>query len=423
MLVNNQEDFNGGEMESTKQHAAPETAIQSANVLTEIVSELDGIRTLRRDIHAHPELAFEETQTADRIAAQLMAWGIPIQRGLGKTGVVGIIKAGNSERAIGLRADMDALPIPEQNTFAHASRHPGKMHACGHDGHTAMLLGAAQYLARHRDFDGTVYLIFQPAEEGAAGADAMIKDGLFEKFPMQAVYGMHNWPGLPVGQFAISPGPVMAAFDTFRIVIHGKGCHAALPHLGLDPVPVSAQIILAFQTILTRNANPLDSGVLSVTTVHVGETKNVIADSCELTGTLRTFSDELMALMQTRMREIAEHTCLAHGMTCEVEFIKGYPATVNHSQDAELSRRVLTGIVGERNVVEQPAVMGSEDFAFMLRLIPGCYCFIGNGEGDHRQAGHGLGPCTLHNASYDFNDEILPLGATYWVKLVEACLG
>ena len=392
------------------------------DVLDELVAELDEIRALRRDIHAHPELAYEEVRTADLVAKKLTDWGIPIHRGLGKTGVVGIIKSGDSERAVGLRADMDALPIQEQNIFSHASKHAGKMHACGHDGHTAMLLAAAQYLAKHRGFDGTVYLIFQPAEEGAGGADAMIKDGLFQQFPMQQVFGMHNWPGLPVGQFAVSPGPVMAAFDTFRILIRGKGCHAALPHLGLDPVPVAAQMILAFQTILTRSANPLDAGILSVTTVHVGDAKNVIADNCELTGTLRTFSADLMDLMQRRMSEIAHHTCSAFGMECDIEFTKGYPATVNHQQEAALSRQVIAAIVDERNVVDQPMVMGSEDFAFMLQHVPGSYCFIGNGEGDHRGIGHGSGPCTLHNASYDFNDDLLALGATYWVRLVETVL-
>lgn len=285
-----------------------------------------------------------------------------------------------------------------------------------------MLLAAAQYLAGHRHFDGTVHLIFQPAEEGGGGADAMIRDGLLEFFPMQAVFGMHNWPGLPAGQFAVAAGPVMAAFDTFRVLVKGKGCHAALPHMGLDPVPVAAQIIMAFQTILTRTANPSDVGVLSVTTVHVGETTNVIADTCEMTGTLRTFSAELMDLIQQRMRDIAQHTCLAHGMTCDIEFNKGYPATVNHPEQAALCRRVMAGLVGEDNVLQQQPVMGAEDFAFMLQKLPGCYCFIGNGEGQHRLTDHGPGPCTLHNASYDFNDAILPLGATYWVKLVETCL-
>ncbi len=388
-----------------------------------IHNNIDIIRAIRRDIHAHPELAFEENRTSDLIAQKLSEWGVTVHRGLGKTGVVGRIKAGASERAVGLRADMDALPIQEANTFSHASNHAGKMHACGHDGHTAMLLAAAKYLSDKRDFDGTVYFIFQPAEEGRGGADAMIKDGLFELFPMQSVYGMHNWPGLPAGHFAISPGPVMAAFDGFRLVIRGKGCHAAMPQLGLDPVPVAAQIILAFQTILTRSVNPLDAGVLSVTTVHVGDTENVIADHCEMTGTLRTFSAELMGLIQQRMRTIAEHTCLAHGMSCEIEFDKGYPPTVNHAQQSELARKVLLSLVGEEQLHTQQPVMGAEDFAFMLQAKPGCYCFIGNGSGDHRQFGHGAGACTLHNASYDFNDEILALGASYWIRLIETELG
>ncbi|OAI01083.1 M20 aminoacylase family protein [Methylomonas methanica] len=393
-----------------------------AVLIPEIVANIAGIRELRRDIHAHPELCFEEVRTAELVAAKLTEWGIPIHRGLGKTGVVGIIKAGSSDKAIGLRADMDALPMHETNSFAHASRYPGKMHGCGHDGHTAMLLAAAQYLAIQRHFDGTVYLIFQPAEEGGGGADEMIKDGLFELFPMQAVYGMHNWPELPAGQFAVSPGPVMASLNTFSIVIRGKGCHAALPHLGLDPVPVAAQMIMAFQTILTRSANPLDNGLISVTMVHAGEATNIIADTCKLAGTVRTFSNQLLDLIETRMREVARHICLAHGMECDFEFKRSYPPTVNHGQAVAVSRSVMTRMVGERRVLEQKPTMGAEDFAFMLQKLPGSYCFIGNGSGDHRSKGHGAGPCTLHNTSYDFNDDILPLGATYWVRLVEACM-
>lgn len=393
-----------------------------AQLISDVVADLDSIVQIRRDIHAHPELCFEEERTSALIAEKLAEWGVQVHRGLGKTGVVGTIQSGISGQAIGLRADMDALPILEANRFPHVSTRPGKMHACGHDGHTAMLLAAAKYLAQTRNFEGTVNLIFQPAEEGGGGADAMIKDGLFEWFPMQSVYGMHNWPGLPVGQFAVSAGPVMAAFDTFKIIIRGKGCHAALPHLGLDPVPVAAQIILAFQTILTRSANPLDSGVLSVTTVHVGETDNVVADCCELTGTLRAFSADLMALMQQRMQAITEHTCLAHGMSGEIEFFKGYPPTVNHVESVDLSRKVMAAIVGEQQVAVQQPVMGAEDFAFMLQKVPGSYCFIGNGSGEHRRQGHGTGPCMLHNSSYDFNDEILALGATYWVRLVETVL-
>ena len=396
--------------------------MQPANLLAEIVVNHASSRALRQDIHAHPELCFTEERTSELVSTQLTAWGIPIERGLGKTGVVGIVNSGNSTRAIGLRADMDALPISEQNQFAHSSRHPGKMHACGHDGHTAMLLAAAQYLAKHKTFDGTVYLIFQPAEEEGGGANIMILDGLFERFPMQAVYGMHNWPGMPAGQFALSPGPVMASSNTFNIVIRGKGCHAALPHLGLDPVPVAAQIILALQTILTRNVNPLENGLLSITMVHAGQAYNVIAEHCELAGTVRTFSTELLALLEQRMQEITTYICLAHSMECDFSFKRNYPTTVNHSQPTAIARRVMTEIVGAENVLLQQPTMGAEDFGFMLQQIPGCYCFIGNGAGDHRSPGHGAGPCMLHNASYDFNDDILPLGATYWVKLVEACL-
>lgn len=398
------------------------TQVPNADFITDIIANLEAIRGWRRDIHAHPELRFEENRTADLVANKLGEWGIAIHRGLGKTGVVGIIEAGNAERAIGLRADMDALPMQEQNGFAHASKHAGKMHACGHDGHTAMLLAAAQYLAKHRNFDGTVYLIFQPAEEDGGGANEMIKDGLFERFPMQQVYGMHNWPGMAVGQFALSEGPVMASSNTFRIVVRGKGCHAALPHLGLDPVPVAAQIISAFQTILTRNAHPLENGLLSVTMLHAGEVINVIADNCELAGTVRTFSGELLELIERRMEEIAHNICRAHGMDCDFEFTRNYPTTVNHAQPVATAKRVISAIVGEEHVLSQQPTMGSEDFGFMLKRLPGCYCFIGNGDGDHRIAGHGSGPCTLHNASYDFNDELLPLGATYWVRLVEACL-
>ncbi|MGZ4960514.1 MAG: M20 aminoacylase family protein [Methylomonas sp.] len=402
--------------------ASAMSGLQHAELIADITANIGQIRALRHDIHAHPELRFEEERTADLVAAKLTEWGIPIHRGLGKTGVIGIIKAGNSGRAIGLRADMDALPLHEQNQFEHASRHPGKMHGCGHDGHTAMLLAAAQYLASHRQFDGTVYLIFQPAEEEGGGANEMIKDGLFERFPMQAIYGLHNWPGLAVGQFAVGEGPVMASSNLFRIVIRGKGCHAALPHLGLDPVPVAAQMITAFQNILTRSAHPLDKGLLSVTMLHAGEASNIIADTCELAGTVRTFSTELLDLIERRMEEIARHTCLAHGMDCDFEFTRNYPPTVNHQESVAVARQVMMAIVGEDQVLAQQPTMGAEDFGFMLEKIPGCYCFIGNGDGHHRSLGHGAGPCTLHNGSYDFNDELLPLGATYWVRLVEACL-
>ena len=282
-------------------------------VIDSIAAQAAAMTAIRRDLHAHPELCFEEQRTSDLIADQLTEWGIPIYRGLGKTGVVAILKNGSSTRAVGLRADIDALPMSERNTFAHASRHPGKMHACGHDGHTATLLAAARHLATHRDYDGTVYLVFQPAEEGGGGAREMIADGLFERFPMEAMFGLHNWPGLAVGQFAISNGPCFASSNEFHITIHGKGSHAAMPHLGIDPVLVACQMVQAFQTIITRNKRPVESGVISVTMVHAGEATNVVPDRCEIQGTVRTFTLEVLDLIEQRMAAIAEHTCAAFG--------------------------------------------------------------------------------------------------------------
>ena len=391
-------------------------------VLDSLITHASSIAAIRRDIHAHPELFFEEVRTADLIAAKLTEWGIPIHRGLGKTGVVGILKQGHSERAIGLRADMDALPVQEHNQFSHASRHAGKMHACGHDGHVAMLLAAAQHLSQHKNFDGTVYLIFQPAEECGGGAREMIRDGLFDMFPMDAVFAMHNWPGLEVGKFALSAGPVMASSNEFKITIHGKGSHAALPHDGIDPVPIACQMVQAFQTIISRNKKPVDAGVISVTMIHTGEVTNVVPDRCELQGTVRTFTPEVLDMIEQRMRDIAQHTCAAFGATCTFEFERNYPATFNHANETAFARQIMTEIVGESQVVAQEPTMGAEDFSYMLQAKPGAYCFIGNGEGAHRHLGHGEGPCTLHNPNYDFNDDLIPLGGTYWVRLVEAWL-
>ncbi len=395
------------------------------NVIDSIAAHAPAMAALRRDIHAHPELCFEEVRTAELVAKKLADWGIPVHRGLGTTGVVGIVHGrdgGACGRAIGLRADMDALPMQEFNTFAHASQHAGKMHACGHDGHTAMLLAAAHHLANHREFDGTVYLVFQPAEEGGGGAREMIQDGLFDLFPMEAVFGMHNWPGMPVGSFAVSPGPVMASSNEFKITIRGKGGHAALPHTGIDPVPIACQMVQAFQTIISRNKKPVEAGVISVTMVHAGEATNVVPDSCELQGTVRTFTLEVLDLIERRMRQIAEHTCAAHEATCEFVFVRNYPPTVNTPAEAAFARRVMASIVGEDQVLDQEPTMGAEDFAYMLQARPGAYCFIANGEGDHRAMGHGGGPCTLHNPSYDFNDSLIPLGATYWVRLAQEWL-
>ena len=389
------------------------------NVLDSIVTQAASIVAIRKDIHAHPELCFQEQRTADVVAAKLTEWGIPVHRGMGTTGVVGIIKNGTSDRAMGLRADMDALPLQEFNTFAHASQHEGKMHACGHDGHTAMLLSAAQHLAKHRNFDGTVYVIFQPAEEGGGGAREMIKDGLFKKFPMQAVFGMHNWPGAEVGTFAVSPGPVMASSNEFKITVHGKGSHAALPHNGVDPIVVASQMVQAFQNIITRNKKPVDAGVISVTMIHAGHATNVIPDSCEMQGTVRTFTLEVLDLIERRMKEVAEHICAANEARCEFEFVRNYPPTINHVKEAAFMREVMGEMVGTANVMAQEPTMGAEDFSFMLQEIPGAYAFIANGDGAHREMGHGGGPCTLHNPSYDFNDELIPLGGSLWVKLVE----
>ena len=389
------------------------------NVLDSIVTQAASIVAIRKDIHANPELCFQEQRTADVVAAKLTEWGIPVHRGMGTTGVVGIIKNGTSDRAMGLRADMDALPLQEFNTFAHASQHEGKMHACGHDGHTAMLLSAAQHLAKHRNFDGTVYVIFQPAEEGGGGAREMIKDGLFKKFPMQAVFGMHNWPGAEVGTFAVSPGPVMASSNEFKITVHGKGSHAALPHNGVDPIVVASQMVQAFQNIITRNKKPVDAGVISVTMIHAGHATNVIPDSCEIQGTVRTFTLEVLDLIERRMKEVAEHICAANEARCEFEFVRNYPPTINHVKEAAFMREVMGEMVGADNVMPQEPTMGAEDFSFMLQEIPGAYAFIANGDGAHREMGHGGGPCTLHNPSYDFNDELIPLGGSLWVKLVE----
>jgi len=387
-----------------------------------IVANTPEIAALRKDIHAHPELCFQEVRTADVVAAKLSGWGIPIHRGMGTTGVVGIVKAGTSKRAIALRADMDALPMQEFNTFAHASRHAGKMHACGHDGHTAMLLAAAQYFAKHRNFDGTVYLVFQPAEEGGGGAREMIKDGLFERFPVEAVFGMHNWPGMAAGTFAASAGPVMASSNEFKITIRGKGGHAAMPHNAIDPVVVACQLVQGFQTIVSRNVKPIDAGVISVTMLNAGEATNVIPDSCELQGTVRTFSIPVLDLIERRMREMSEQLCAAFNTSVEFEFVRNYPPTINSAKEATFARQVMESIVGADKVFTQEPTMGAEDFSFMLQAKPGCYAFIGNGDGDHRTMGHGGGPCNLHNPSYDFNDELLPLGATFWVRLAEKWL-
>ncbi|RZT95136.1 M20 aminoacylase family protein [Rivibacter subsaxonicus] len=391
-------------------------------LIESILADAAAVKAIRRDLHAHPELCFQEQRTADVIAKALGDWGIPIHRGLGTTGVVGIVQNGSSSRAVGLRADIDALPMSEHNKFAHASQHAGKMHACGHDGHTAMLLAAAKHLSKHRNFDGTVYLVFQPAEEGGGGAREMIKDGLFERFPMEAIFGMHNWPGMAAGQFAIKDGPCFASSNEFKITIRGKGSHGAMPHLGIDPVPVACQMVQAFQTIITRNKRPIDTGVISVTMIHAGEATNVVPDSVEIQGTVRTFTTEVLDLIERRMKTVAEATCAAFEATCEFEFARNYPPTINHTAETAFARCVMQEMVGAQNVFEMEPTMGAEDFSYFLQHKPGAYFVIGNGDGSHREGGHGLGPCMLHNPSYDFNDELIPLGATFWVRLAEQWL-
>lgn len=393
-----------------------------------IVQRAAEYAALRRDLHAHPELCFEERRTAARVAERLRQCGIEVHEGLGRTGVVGVVRGrdgGACGRMVGLRADMDALPMTELNTFAHASRHPGRMHACGHDGHTAMLLAAAEHLARTRDFDGTVVLIFQPAEEGGGGAREMIADGLFERWPVQAVFGMHNWPGLPVGHWAVSPGPVMASSNEFHVTLRGKGGHAALPHLAHDPVPAACQLVQAWQTILTRNLKPVEPGVLSVTMIRAGEATNVIPDHVELQGTVRTFSVEALDLIEARMRDIAHGVAAAYGLQADFALRRNYPPTVNHAAPAAFVAEVMRALAGPDAVHPQEPTMGAEDFAYMLQTKPGAYFFIGNGDGAHRAEhgpGHDAGPCTLHNPRYDFNDALIPLGATLWVELARAWL-
>ena len=381
------------------------------------------LQQIRRDLHAHPELCYEEQRTADMVAARLTEWGIPVVRGLGITGVVGIIKNGSSPRAIGLRADMDALPLQEINSFDHASKHPGKMHACGHDGHTAMLLGAAHYLSTNRHFDGTVYLVFQPAEEGGAGARRMIEDGLFAQFPMEAIYGMHNWPGMEAGTFGVVPGPMMASSNEFRVVVKGKGAHAAQPHRGVDPIMVAVNIAQGWQTIISREKSPLDTAVLSITQIHAGSATNIIPGEAVMIGTVRTFTTPVLDLIEQRMQEMASGIAAGFNATVEFGFKRNYPPLVNHAEQTAVAVEAMRAVVGADKVdANVEPTMGAEDFSFMLQAKPGCYVFLGNGEGDHRAAGHGLGPCQLHNASYDFNDQLLPIGASYWIRLAEMSL-
>ena len=386
------------------------------NAILQIKENKEYLIGLRRDIHAHPELAFQENRTSALVAAFLEAAGIEVHRGLAGTGVVGVLRAGNSDRSIGLRADMDALPIQEQNQFPHRSQSDRMMHACGHDGHTAMLLGAAEYLAATRYFDGTVYFIFQPAEETEGGAQVMIEQGLFDRFPMESVFGMHNWPGLPAGQFAVMSGPVMASADQFDIILKGHGAHAAMPHQGLDPVVASSALIQALQTIPSRTLDPLDSAVISVTRLQAGEAYNIIPEQVVLGGTARAFLPEVRDMVENTMGRICNGVGNAFDVDANLDYRRGYPPTINSAAEADICKEVASGLVGGNNVrTDVRPSMGAEDFAFMLQARPGCYVWLGNGMGE--------GGCMLHNPHYDFNDEILPVGASYWAKLVEHLLG
>ena len=385
------------------------------NVLKQLKDLQKEMQAWRRDIHAHPEIAFEEHRTAKIVAEKLESFGIEVETGLASTGVVGTLKKGKGNRAIGLRADLDALPISEANDFEYKSKNEGLMHACGHDGHTTMLLGAAKYLAEQGDFDGTINFIFQPAEENEGGARTMIEEGLFEKYPVESVYGMHNIPGMPVGTFAIKPGPIMAAFDIFEVRVIGKGGHAAMPQTTIDPIVIGSKIIDAFQSIVSRIIDPQDPSVLSITQFHGGDAYNVIPNEIEIKGCTRYFSEKVQNQLETQMKEIAENICKAYGAECEFFYEQRYPPTVNSENEAELSGQVAIDVVGEESVHLSPKPsMGSEDFAYMLQKKPGSYIWIGNGDGE--------GSCMVHNPGYDFNDEILPIGATYWVKMAEKIL-
>ena len=377
------------------------------------------LKVVRHDLHAHPELAFTETRTSDLVAEKLAGWGIEVHRGLARTGVVGSIqgKKHGSGKAVGLRADMDCLPIHETGTVAYRSRHEGRMHACGHDGHTTMLLGAARYLAETRNFDGTAYVIFQPAEESGAGGQVMVKEGLFEKFPADEVYALHNWPGLAPGKIAVGAGPMMAATDEVQITVRGKGGHGAMPHLVVDPVVASAQIITALQTIASRNVDPTDPVVVSICSMQTSQVGafNVVPESVRLVGTVRSFRPETRDLAELRLREIVTKVAEALGGTAQIDYMRGYPATVNSVREAAFAAAVGERIFGKGNVITDPTpTMGGEDFSYMLAERPGAYVWLGQGGGP--------GGCFLHHPNFDFNDEVIPLGAGYLAALVEEAL-
>ena len=384
-------------------------------VLNRIAAFQDAMVDWRRHLHAHPETAFEEVATAAFVADKLQSFGIAVHTGLAQTGVVGVLRQGEGGRSVGLRADMDALAMTEQNGFAHASRHPGRMHGCGHDGHVAMLLGAARYLAETRNFDGTVHLIFQPAEEGAGGGRRMIEAGLFDRFPCDAVFGMHNWPQLAVGTFGVRAGPIMAAADHFDITVTGRGAHGAMPHHGVDPVLVAAHIVTAAQALVSRSTDPVDTAVVSFTVIRGGSAFNVIPDEVVMSGTVRSFRADTQDALEAGLARVAENVAAAFGATARVCYERSYPATVNSPAEAAFAAEVAARVVGpERVRRDADPSMGAEDFAFMLQQRPGCYVWLGQGgEADS---------CMVHNPRYDFNDDILTIGASYWATLAETAL-
>lgn len=367
---------------------------------------------VRRDIHAHPELGFEELRTSDLVAGKLQEYGLDVYRGIGKTGVVGVLKVGNNTRSVGLRADMDALPIIEANDFAHRSTVEGKMHACGHDGHTTMLLGAAKYLAETQNFEGQVVFIFQPAEEGIGGASAMIDDGLFQQFPCDSIFAMHNAPGLAVGHFAVRSGPMMAGGAFFDIDIEGKGAHGARPESSIDPVVVSSQLVVALQTVVSRNLSPHDTAVLSVTQIHSGDAYNVIPQSARISGTVRAFSAEVMEHVEARMKELSSGLAASFGAEARVDFRNIFAPTINDPMEADFAADICSEIVSQEKVLrEPPLIMASEDFSFMLQQVSGCYINIGNGDGEAVRG--------VHNPGYEFNDQAIPYGVSFFANLVE----
>lgn len=403
-------------MEAISAITAPSAKTAWSSPLEAISKFHTELIAIRHDLHAHPELGFEEVRTAGVVTKSLELLGVETHRGIGKTGVVAVIpgRSTASGRMIGLRADMDALPMTEENDFGYRSTQPGLMHGCGHDGHTTMLLGAARYLAATRNFDGTAVLIFQPGEEGYAGAKAMIQDGLFDRFPVQAVYAMHNWPGLPVGKIGINPGPMMAAADRLEITIEGRGGHGAHPYLAVDPVVVAGHIITASQSIVARNVNPLDSAVLSLCAMHAGDLGafSVIPRVAKLIGTVRTFRKSTQDMVEERLRALCSQIAGAFGATASVKYERMYPATINTPDEAQFAGNVAESLVGRQNVIRDlPPSMGAEDFSFMLQAKPGAYLRIGQGGAESG--------CFLHNTRYDFNDQILPLGSALFSALVE----